>query len=176
MAYNLDPNLEYFIGVGLPKQETEFFTQLRLQLEGKDRVSSPPHITLKPPFIYHFEKPLTEQLEKWAKKQQPFTATFKKIGSFKQKKYSTLFLSPERGKEFHYLEHDLSDRIRFLPKESNYVPHLTLANRIDHEKIAHIKDIVRDMELVFQMQVDSITLYHHQRTQPWEVHSVYQFS
>src|SRR5688500_8938673 len=158
MAYNLDPNLEYFIGIGLPKKETEFFTQLRLQLEGKNHVSSPPHITLKPPFVYHFEKPLTEQLEKWAKRQTSFTATFKKIGSFTQKKNSTLFLSPERGKEFHQLEYDLSDRIRFIPKESNYIPHLTLANRIEHEKIKPLKQIVRDLDLVLQLQVNQITL------------------
>lgn len=175
MAYTLDPELEYFIGVGLPKKETQFFTELRLRLEGNDHVSSPPHITLKPPFTYHFEKPLTEQLAKWAKKQQPFTATFKKIGSFKQKKYSTLFLSPERGEEFRDLENNLSDLIRFIPKEVNYVPHLTLANRLDHGKIGALKQLVRDLDLVLQLHVDQITLYRHRRFEPWAVHSVYPF-
>ncbi|HYD35187.1 MAG TPA: 2'-5' RNA ligase family protein [Vitreimonas sp.] len=175
MAYALDPDLEYFLGCGLPPQETAVITAIRQQLENRSILSSPPHITIKRPFRYHFEKPLSEQLEKWAKRQRPFTVDFEKIGSFKHHKYGTVFLAPERAKPFRELEQDLTQSIRFLPLETNYTPHLTIANRLDLNTVDAVKQQVRALKLSLQIEINSLTLFQHHRFEPWQIKNVFKF-
>lgn len=175
MTYTLDPDLEYFLGISFPKKETILLTEIRQLLENSQNLSSPPHITVKRPFIYHFEKPLLEQLAKWAKRQLPFPTTFEKVGSFQHRKYGTVFLSPERAESFRLLEQDLSQAIRFLPHETNYAPHLTLANKISHEELEAVKQKSRALKLSLKFVVENITLFEHQRFQPWEVKQVFRF-
>ncbi len=175
MTRNYDPDLEYFIGVSLPKKERLFIAKLRKKFENRDVLSSPPHITIKPPFMYHFEKPLLEQLEKWTKQINSFTTTFYKVGSFHQKKYSTVFLAPNNNHQFIQLNHFLSDNIKYLPKNQNYVPHLTLANRIEKDSVSIIKRQIRNLDLKITIKVNSITLFQHQKYHPWKEKQSFPF-
>jgi 2'-5' RNA ligase len=176
MSYNIDPELEYFLGISLTKEETTLLTKIRQQLEDRDHLSSPPHITVKPPFMYHFEKPLLEQLSKWAKRQKTFPVEFKKIGSFKHPKYDTVFLAPERARLLRKVEQDLTQSIRFLSKAENYTPHLTIANKIAHESLEDVKQKIRSLDLSFEIVIDNITLFEHQRSKPWKIKEIFYFS
>ena len=175
MAYQLDPDLEYFLGITLPKPEATELAQLRQRLENRVNLSSPPHITLKRPFTYHFAKPLTEQLEKWSRQQVPFTAILKKVGSFSHKKDATVVLLPEKGQPFRRLEQSLSQTIRFLPDQENFTPHLTIANRITHDQLPQVKQQIRSLKLEVKFVIDNLTLFTHHRFQPWEINAVYRF-
>jgi 2'-5' RNA ligase len=175
MSYDLDPDLEYFLGITLPEKESTFLAQLRNEIEGRNQLSSPPHITVKPPFMYHFEKPLMEQLEKWAKKQRVFSTMFKKMATFKHKNYATLFLAPQRARSFRELEQNLSESIKFLSEKDNYTPHLTIANRIHYQYLNDVKEKVRVLDLSIKTDINNVTLFEHQKLKPWKIKKVFYF-
>lgn len=158
---------QYFIGIGLPKKENAFFSQLKLEFSGVEQLSSPPHITLKPPFFHQNENYLIEKLTAFAKTQDLFEVKLTKVGSFIHRKNATVYLAPEKTFELKKLERALSAAFPWLPPEANFVPHLTLAQRIQHEQVAIVKRQLRDLKLEIALLVKGITLYKKVKTINW---------
>lgn len=160
---------QYFMGISVPSPEKEFLTELRNQLEGKPYTGSPPHITIVPPFTYHFEEPLLDLLKKWSKKQPTFEAELDQVGTFKHKETGTVYLQPKRPKPFIELEQSLLASIKYLPDSGQLVPHLTVANRVPLSELDAVKQQVRDLGLKLTLMVSSITLYKSFKPEPWQV-------
>jgi len=166
---------QYFIGIGLPAKENKFFLALKTRFHPKHKLTSPPHITLKPPFLFPNQPLLLSKLASWAKDQAPFTATFKKVGLFKQPKYATVFLSPQSSQTFKLMEKSLTQKITWLPKSKNFIPHLTIASRIPLDKAGLVKSQIRDMQIKLQLQVNHITLFRRQPPGSWVAYKTFEF-
>lgn len=171
----VNSEIEYFIGLGLPRQESDLLAKIRRELEGRAVLSSPPHVTIKPPFVYHFARALDQQLASFAKDQQGFEVRFEKVASFAHRKYGTVYLAPEKGEDLRKLEQDLSKRIKYLPEQSQFIPHLTVANRIDLDRLEEVKKQVRSLGLKLKLKVNNLTLYEHERFGAWRVKKVYEW-
>lgn len=150
---------KYFIAVGLDQPERDFFSEIKRRYHPHHRLSSPPHITLKPPFRMPNKSYLLEKLQKVANNERSFSVKLNMIGSFYQPKYGTVFLEPQKTKELKQLEQHLSAEIAFLPNSNNFYPHLTLAQRVDHDKINDVKSELRALNLKLKIKVDSIELF-----------------
>lgn len=159
---------EYFLGVGFPPEENEFFTELKAMFHPEGIVTSPPHITLKPPFYWQDMPGLIARLDKWAKKQDPFEVTLAPVGSFRQRKYGTVFLVPEKGEDLKRLERSISQAIPPLKDQDNFIPHLTVGNRVPLDELQEMKQKVREMRVSLETTVKSVVLFRHYRREPWE--------
>lgn len=166
---NYFPNRKYFIGITLPKQEDRFFADIKRRYYPPGRTYSPPHITIKSPFTYHFEQSLVDQLVKWAKQQTPFSARFRKLNTFKQKDAGSITLWPDKAEPFRKLEQSLSTNIKFLPEMNEYVPHLTLAHRIPNHQLVTVKEELTALNLDLDLEVNSISLLRRDPPEDWQV-------
>ncbi len=166
---------QYFLGIGLPSKENRFFSTLKKHFHPQHHLSSPPHITIKPPFLYPNETVLISKLTKWAKLQTPFQVAFQKIGVFYHEKYATIFLSPNKTQAFKMLESGLTDKITFLPRIKNFYPHLTIANRVPLKQVDQIKHQLRSLNIKLKLKIKSITLYRRQLKQAWQAYKVFDF-
>ena len=166
---------QYFLGIGLPHKDDRFFSALKQYFHPRHHLSSPPHITIKPPFLYPNEPVLISKLTAWAKLQTPFQVTFQKIGVFYHKKYATVFLSPNKTQALKMLESSLTEKIALLPKTKNFYPHLTIANRAPLDQVDQIKHQLRGLNIKLKLKIESITLYRRQFKQSWQVYKVFDF-
>lgn len=161
-------SFQYFIGIPLPKEEDKFLNFLKQQFNPKNRLSSPAHITLIPPFEYTNEISLINNLKDFCKKQKTFFVSFKKINNFIQPKYGTVFLAPEDSKDMYILYNNLVRTFSFFPKSGKFVPHLTIANRIPFEKIDEIKKQLNDMYISLELKVNRIMIYRKTKNESWK--------
>jgi 2'-5' RNA ligase len=175
MADTHPSNIRYFLGIGVPSPENAFFTELKELYHPENRVTSPPHITLKPPFLMPNKSYLLEKLAKIARYQEPFDIVLENIGSFRQPKYATVFLEPKSGEKLKALESLLGKEIHYLPKTRNFHPHLTLAQKVPHENLASVKNELRDLNLKLKLRVDALILYRQDESGQWEVDQEFRF-
>lgn len=166
----------YFIAIGLDEPERSFFTEIKRRYHPHHHLSSPPHITLKPPFKMPNKSYLLEKLQKVANHETSFTLKMDMIGSFHQPKYATVFLEPQKTKKLKQLERHLSSEIAFLPNVSNFYPHLTLAQRVEHDDLQEVKSQLRALNLKLKLKVDSLELYtQDEATKQWELEQSFSF-
>jgi len=168
-------NIRYFLGIGLPELENSFFSELKTLYHPEKTLSSPPHITLKPPFLMPNRSYMLEKLAKIARYQEPFELVFDKIGSFKQLKYGTVFLEPETSEKLKQIEISLSTEIHYLPKTRNFHPHLTLAQRVPHHDLAQVKSELRDLNLKVKLKIEALTLYQQSESGEWLPEKEFRF-
>lgn len=168
-------NIRYFLGIGLPEPENAFFAELKTLYHPEKTLSSPPHITLKPPFLMPNRSYMLEKLAKVARYQEPFELVFDKIGSFKQLKYGTVFLEPETSEKLKQIEIAVSTEIHYLPKTRNFHPHLTLAQRVPHESLAEVKSELRDLNLKLKLKIAALTLYQQTESGLWYPEKEFRF-
>lgn len=160
-------NIRYFLGISIPEPENTFFMELKQQYHPDHHLTSPPHITLKPPFLMPNKNYLLEKLAKITRYTQPFALVFENIGSFKQLKYGTVFLEPKSGEELKQLESVLGKEILYLPKTRNFHPHLTLAQKVPHENLTQVKSELRALNLKLKLPVESLMLYQQAESGQW---------
>jgi 2'-5' RNA ligase len=165
----------YFLGISLPEPENTFFMQIRRQYHPEHRLTSPPHITIKPPFQMPNKSYLLEKLRKIAKNLDPFTISFTMIGSFRQPKYGTVFLEPQKSEQLKVIERTLSENIAFMPEVKGFHPHLTLAQHVAHENIPQVKRELRALNLKLELPVTALTLFSQSEMGLWEVEAVFPF-
>ncbi len=160
---------EYFLGIALPEPENTFFAELKRSFQDQRPLSSPPHLTLLPPFEFPNWQRLDGLLQRWASHQEPFEAVLERVGSFKQKKHGTVFLEPRKGEPFKQLINSLNDFFIELEPVGNFHPHLTVGHKVPHEDMDTRKSQLRAMELSLKWKIQSVTLYRHQPGEKWSV-------
>ena len=165
----------YFIGISLSEPENTFFSEIRRLYHPEHRLTSPPHVTVKQPFLMPNRNYLLEKLAKVARYTEPFTLDFELIGSFHQPKYGTIFLEPRRGEKLKALERSLSDNVAFLPNGKNFHPHLTLAQRVPHDRIKTTKQELRALQPAIKLKIDHLVLYAQDESGEWIIDRVFPF-
>ena len=125
-------------------------------------INIPPHVTLGC-FFSDEHGHLTERVESFVKNITPFEVTFNAIGSFEP---YVLFASPMKDKKLTQLNALLHELLlsNYEPAEnSNYLPdrwmpHCSLAVRLDEEQFAKAKTIEAEIDLPFTARVTKIAL------------------
>lgn len=165
----------YFIAIGIPEPENTFLAQIRELYHPQHHLTSPPHITLKPPFQMPNRSYLLEKLAKVARYLEPFTVKLDMIGSFRQPKYGTIFLEPQKGEQIKQIERTLSENIAFLPTGRTFYPHLTLAQQVKHDDMKKVKHQLRALNIGLKLKVDALVLYVQNEDGQWEVDQIFPF-
>lgn len=166
---------QFFIGLSLPTKENAFFSEIKRTLSQVEHLSSPPHITLKPPFFMRNERYILEKLAAFARRQRPFTITLEHVGSFTHKKSATVYLAPTKSEDIKKLERGLTEAFPRFSPEQNFTPHLTLAHRIKSTRVAEVKTQLREMKLSLQLDVHTITLFSKKDQESWRAHTTFVF-
>ncbi|HEX8923761.1 MAG TPA: 2'-5' RNA ligase family protein [Patescibacteria group bacterium] len=165
---------QYYVGIGLPDKEEKLFSFVKQQFNPDGNLSSPAHITLIPPFFTDKEKDLAEKLNNWSANQTVFEIEFKKVDSFKQSKYATIFLAPENGEKLLELWLSLKEKIDGKIKRE-FVPHLTLAQRVDYGEYENIFNKIIDMQLCLELEINSVILYRRKSGESWHPYREFLF-
>lgn len=127
------------------------------------RSFSPPHITVKSPFLFRQSgATVVEQLEAICEQWEPFELSLGGLGVFRDR---VLYVKVRESDELHDLHWEvvesldgfvetLSDRFEL----NAYTPHLTLADKLDPEDIAQAKQLLADCRFTRRFEVDRIHL------------------
>ena len=125
-------------------------------------INIPPHITLGC-FYSDRHVNLVEKVESFAKSLSPFEVTFNAIGAFEP---YVLFASPIKDDHLTQLNallhesllnhYEPAENANYLPDK--WMPHCSLAVRLDAEQFAKVKTIEAEIELPFTTQVTKIAL------------------
>lgn len=125
-------------------------------------INIPPHITLGC-FYSDRHVNLVEKVESFAKSLSPFEVTFNAIGAFEP---YVLFASPIKDDHLTQLNallhesllnhYEPAENANYLPDK--WMPHCSLAVRLDAEQFAKVKTIEAEIELPFTAQVTKIAL------------------
>lgn len=157
----------YFIGIGLPPNEDRFFSALKATYSRTEELSSPPHITIKPPFFHRNESFIVEKLTACCSTIDAFEVKISLVGSFAHKRNSTVFLAPQKTFELKKLERRISEAFSFLPPEPDYHPHLTIGQRIPHAEVSQVKAQLRAQKVALHLLVKNVTLYRRKNNEVW---------
>lgn len=125
-------------------------------------INIPPHVTLGC-FFSDEQVDLHERVESFVKSVTPFEVTFHSIGAFEP---YVLFASPVKDERLTQLNALLHESLlnRYEPAENaNYLPnrwmpHCSLAVRLDAEQFAKAKAIESEIDLPFTARVTKIAL------------------
>ena len=125
-------------------------------------INIPPHVTLGC-FFSDEQVDLHERVESFVKSVTPFEVTFHSIGAFEP---YVLFASPvkdERLTQLNALLHESllnsyepAENANYLP--DRWMPHCSLAVRLDAEQFAKAKAIESEIDLPFTARVTKIAL------------------
>lgn len=157
----------YFIGIGLPSKEDRLFSALKASYSRVETLSSPPHITLKPPFFHRNESYIIEKLTSCCAQVEEFEINVSLVGSFAHKRNSTLFLAPTKTSDLKKLERQISTAFSFLPPDPDFHPHLTIGQRVPHQEVQQLKAQLRAQALKLKLRVETVTLFRKKGNQPW---------
>jgi 2'-5' RNA ligase len=159
---------QYFLGIGFEKKTQEFLNQLKKNSSGQRPLSAPAHITLIPPFFVENEEKMVAGFVKWATTQESFDLELEKVGSFLQKKYGTVFLWPQKAEEIKKLYSSLIRNFDWLPKMKNFVPHLTIGQKVPLERVKEVKEVLRMKEIKIKTKVEGIWIYVKEEGEVWK--------
>ena len=125
-------------------------------------INIPPHVTLGC-FLSDEQSDLLEKVESFAKSVTPFKVTFHSIGAFEP---YVLFASPvkdecltQMNNALHKLllnDYEPAENANYLP--DRWMPHCSLAVRLDAEQFAKAKAIESEIDLPFTARVTKIAL------------------
>ncbi len=169
---------KYFIGLTLPEPENRLITKIKIKYHPHKRLTSPPHITLIPPFLMPNQAYLNEKLVKLTQNLTPFTTELNMIGSWRQLKYGTVFLETKKSEPIKQIVRLLEENIAFLPKQNGFYPHLTVAQRVPLDQLKQTKNEIRALNLKLKMIVDSLTLFYFDSSESagvWQIRQKYPF-
>lgn len=127
------------------------------------RSVTPPHITVKSPFLYRQSgATVIEQLEGICEQWDPFAVQLNGLGVFRS---SILYVKVEESPDLTDLHFDLVQGLDGFVETLNdrydgdaYTPHLTLAEQLDPDDLAEARRILADVRFRRRFTVDRIHL------------------
>jgi 2'-5' RNA ligase len=168
----------YFIAVipheELQKEVTELKKYMAAHFDAKAALSSPPHITLYPPFRENIEKEkhILKSLEDFSENQKPFNVILNGFGCFRPR---TIFIKPEENLLLNTMETDLLNHLKttinlYDPQNDRpYHPHMTIATRdLKKEEFFKAWEIFKEKEFKRVFSVDRPHLLRH-NGKTWDV-------
>lgn len=127
------------------------------------RTPSPPHITVKSPFLFRQSGAMVvEEIEAICEQWEPFEIRLSGLGVFRN---SILYVRVEETGELSDLHWDLVDGLNGFVETlhdrydgDSYTPHLTLADRLEPQDLADARRVLSGVRFQRRFLVDRIHL------------------
>jgi 2'-5' RNA ligase len=161
----------YFIAIipdeQLQKEVTDFKNYMALNYNSKAALTSPPHITLFPPFKLESanENSLIDPLEDFVKGKIPFSLNLNGFGCFKPR---VIYIRPEYSEDLNRLRKQLLLHLKakadlYDPQNDKpFNPHMTIATRdLDKKSFYEAWEIFHSRKFSREFVVESIFLLKH---------------
>jgi 2'-5' RNA ligase len=161
----------YFIAIipdeQLRKEVTDFKNFMTANYSSKAALTSPPHITLYPPFKIESikENIIIDSLHDFVKGKAPFSVSLNGFGCFKPR---VIYIRPEYSIELNNLQKQLLLHLTTTVELGNpqnewpYNPHMTIANRDLQKKLFYEAwEIFHSRKFFRKFPVESIFLLKH---------------
>lgn len=171
---------KYFLAILPPPEFGLQVHSLKLQLRDefgvKYALKSPPHITMKMPFLYNSAKEhnLIKSLREFSSTIMPFELRIERVGHFRNR---VIFLDVQPCKALTNLQSDLGVHCRGKLKlnlelsDTNYHPHLTVAFQdVKKHQFEAVRDRVLEASLKVGFEVKSYFLLKRAKG-VWEPHA-----
>lgn len=159
---------KYFLAIVPEGEFQERVTNLKLEIrdrfQAKYALKSPPHVTVKMPFIFNEakEEQLIERLRSFRSNYEPINLTIKGVKTFGER---VIYLDVHAKQDLYNFQSDLKT---FCKRELNLVdelsdrnfqPHMTIAFKdIKKSQFQNILQFVTEMRLVQKIEVSNIML------------------
>lgn len=157
-----------------------FKKHIAAQYFSKAALTSPPHITLYPPFRWDEsnEKIIETSLRDFSEKQQSFEIRLNEFACFMPR---VIYIKPEKNNSLNILQSSLVDHLRLSINLSNpqnnrpYHPHMTIATRDLQKKYFYQAwEEFKNKEFIRDFLVKSIFLLKH-NGKFWDIRNEYFF-
>lgn len=136
----------------------------------------PPHITLKEAFRADEEliAELITELRNIAQEMDPFTISIKKFSTFAPVT-NTIYMKVEPVPELQKLYDQMHQGIFPQNAKYSFVPHITIAQKIDEAEYADILGSVQMQGVQFEDEVDRFQLLYQLENGSWTVYETFIF-
>lgn len=134
----------------------------------------PPHLTLKGPFEATDEgiKEITNKIQTIASNFSPVNITINKISSFKPVN-NVIYLKVDSPEELESLHHELCTAFEGN-QEYNFVPHITLGQKMSDDEHSDVYSSLRMKEIHFEDTADRIHLLYQLENGSWTVYETFR--
>jgi 2'-5' RNA ligase len=134
-----------------------------------------PHITLRSSFEASEEeiKRLTETLYGIAKKHDPFQINASKISSF-QPVNNVIYFKIEPSAQLEELHVELNDHISGEAPEYNFVPHITIGQKLSNDEHSDVYGSLRMQPVNHEEVVDRFHLLYQLENGSWTVYETFR--
>ncbi|MBT2688301.1 YjcG family protein [Bacillus sp. ISL-47] len=135
----------------------------------------PPHVTLRSGFEASEEeiKVLTETLHGIAIKHQPFQINASKISSF-QPVNNVIYFKIEPTSQLEELHRELNDNIAAEGPEYNFVPHITIGQKLSNDEHSDVYGSLRMQPVNHEEVIDRFHLLYQLENGSWTVYETFR--
>lgn len=178
-------NFLYFIAITpddkISKEVIALKNHMAFKYFSKAALTSPPHLTLFPPFKWELEneKQIIGSLENFVQNKESFTINLNGFGSFGSR---VIFIKSGVSEKLNNLQKDLqlhlksSINLSDQQNERPYHPHMTIATRDLQKKYFYEAwEEFKNKNFSVEFNVCSITLLKH-NGKYWNIYKVFNFS
>ncbi|WP_026583748.1 YjcG family protein [Bacillus sp. J33] len=134
----------------------------------------PPHVTLRAGFEASEDeiKEITETLHGIAKKHQPIQINATKISSF-QPVNNVIYFKIEPTSQLEELHRELNDNITGEAPEYNFVPHITIGQKLSNDEHSDVYGSLRMQPVNHEEVVDRFHLLYQLENGSWTVYETF---
>jgi 2'-5' RNA ligase len=178
-------NSLYFIAITpddkVSKEVIGIKNHMAVKYSSKAALTSPPHITLYPPFKWEEqnENSIIESLNDFVQKKNSFSIALNGFGCFKPR---VIFINPEVSEKLNELQKDLLQHLKTTinlhdqQNERPYHPHMTIATRDLQKKYFYEAwEEFNNKNFSAEFNVRSIILLKH-NGKSWNIYEAFYFS
>jgi 2'-5' RNA ligase len=135
-----------------------------------------PHLTLKAPFEVEDEQidELTERLKGIANNIQPFPLHVLKVSSFKPVN-NVIYFKIHLTEELAELHKALHTDIIGDPPEYNFVPHITIGQKLSNDEHSDVYGSLRMLRIEHEETIDRFHLLYQLENGSWTVYDTFRF-
>jgi 2'-5' RNA ligase len=134
-----------------------------------------PHLTLKDPFDVEDEdelKEMTRQIHEISDNIQPFNLNVYKVGSFHPVN-NVIYFKVKEDESLNKLHEQLYQEELYTEKPYNFVPHITLAQKLPDEEHHDVLESLKMMDIDHTEPVDRFQLLYQLENGSWTVYETF---
>jgi 2'-5' RNA ligase len=134
----------------------------------------PPHITLKEPFEASEEElqELISYIDSVGKNTEPFNIHINKVGSFHPVN-NVIYLKVNDSPELNSLHDQLYDGPLAHKQPYNFVPHLTLGQKLSDEEHSDVLERLRMLDIEHEETINRFQLLYQLENGHWTVYETF---
>lgn len=134
----------------------------------------PPHITLREKFALPEDRleETTKRLEAIAQQNKPFTIHFHKVSHFHPTSH-TIYLAIKDPEPLESLHNQIKDSLDPLPSRYDYIPHLTIGQKMSEEELHDVYGTLRLRQFELETKVDRFHLLYQLENGSWSIYQTF---